>query len=291
VLVTGAASGFGRNVTEKLLARGVTVYATDVNMDLLKEVFQPRVGDNLQLFKLDITKQEDIDRVAAEIEKRGNELYGLVNNAGIASVNGSAGMCLMHEFQWQNISKVYEINVFGMIKMTNKFLPLLRKSQGAIVNLASVAGFIPGPYMGYYSSTKYAVLSYSDCLRQELLPLGVRVITIEPGFAETALLKDIRDVSADPNSEFFSFLDSKLKNRAQAIDKFNPQSPLNVAQVISDSLFLESPEAHYIIDNLFNQFFFGVILFTPPQLKALVLSLPEKIGQCIKNCCQKSKAQ
>jgi len=187
ILVTGASSGIGRDVAIALAERGYVVFAGVRN----EQDYGSVKKENIQKLKpviIDVTKQETVDSCFKTIVKELGRLpfVALVNNAGIAKTYPIEFMSL-DDTKWS-----FEVNYFGMIRVTQKFLPLLRKAgQGArIVQISSVAGLVAAHGGNPYSSTKFAVESLSDSLRREVFPFGISVSCINPGFIQTKILGD-----------------------------------------------------------------------------------------------------
>ena len=174
--VTGCDSGFGSVVVKELAALGYGVFATHMlpaSADTLRSAHA-----NILPLRVDITSQASVDEAAKAIASHlgpGQTLQGLVNNAGIMVQSGPA--------EWtpaDNFEKMFAVNLIGASRVTNSVLPLLRKSRGRIVNVASLAGRVSMPFLAAYSASKYAMEGYSDCLRRELYAWGVTVHIIEP---------------------------------------------------------------------------------------------------------------
>lgn len=188
ILITGASSGIGRYMVETLTARGHFVFAgyrkaEDANA--LKLINPEKV----QSVWLDVTDDNSVNQVKIEIEKSGRKLDVLINNAGLAIGGPLEALSLIE------IRKLYEVNFFGLISVIQTFLPLLRLSQGRIVNISSIAGVFAVPFMVPYSSSKYSVEALSDGLRRELRNQKVKVIMIEPGSLKTPLWRKSIDWS------------------------------------------------------------------------------------------------
>lgn len=192
VYVTGCDSGFGSVVVKDLAARDFGVFATHIN-DASAKILSD-AHPNIVPLKVDITVQKPVDDAAVEIKKKLDSipnavLWGLVNNAGLLLQSGPA--------EWtpaSNLEKMLQVNVVGASRVVNSVLPLLRRSQGRIVNVASIAGRIGLPTQSAYCASKHAIEGYSDCLRRELLDFGVHVIIIEPGvFNKTNLYSTYSD--------------------------------------------------------------------------------------------------
>ncbi|MDQ4076915.1 MAG: SDR family oxidoreductase [Chloroflexota bacterium] len=179
VLITGASTGIGRATAIEMRGRGWRVFATvrrqtDV-VDLTK------VGRGLiEPLIMDVTKQEEVDRAIGTIRERAGRLDALVNNAGIA-VAGPLETLPVEELRRQ-----FEVNVFGLHRVTRATLPLLRESRGRIVNISSAQGQDVIPFAGPYAASKHAVEALSDALRLELHGV-VKVIVIQPGSVKTPI--------------------------------------------------------------------------------------------------------
>lgn len=176
-VITGVSKGLGKALTEEFQKHGYKIIGISRNKGKANpDYFIPA----------DLTKKEDIDRIFTEITKITDKVDVLINNAGIG----------IYE-KWENISeedlrKVFELNFFAVVFLTQKLLPLLKKSKGTIINVSSVAGKIYVPYMGAYCATKYALNAFSDSLRAELQKNNVHVLNlivgrISTGFSSRAL--------------------------------------------------------------------------------------------------------
>ena len=173
ILVTGASTGIGRNLTETLAENGYHVYAgarKDKDFAALDAI------DNVTAVTLDVTKQDQVDAVVAMIRERGTGLYALVNNAGV----GGGGEVVDTPIEDQTF--VYAVNVEGVYRTTKAFSPLVIESRGRIVTTGSIAGTISAiPGFSAYSGSKHWIEAYTDSLATEMEPLGVEVSVVEPG--------------------------------------------------------------------------------------------------------------
>ena len=181
ILVTGASTGIGRKVTERLAADGYFVYAGARKEEDLKALGAIK---NVQAVHLDVTKPEDIDAAVATIQKGGRGLYGLVNNAGVATLAPFADM-KMDEFDL-----VMAVNVYGPVRVTRAFLPLILAQKGRIINIGSISGILASPNLTAYAMSKHAVEAFTDSLAQQLHALGVQVTVIEPGNYNSDIAKN-----------------------------------------------------------------------------------------------------
>ena len=172
VLVTGASTGIGRKVTERLSADGHFVYAgarKDSDLEALGKL------ENVRAVRLDVTKQEDIDGAVTTIEKAGRGLYGLINNAGV----GTQGPLV--ESGYEEFELTMRVNAFGPWRVTRAFAPLIVAAKGRIATTSSVSGILAGANLTSYAMSKHAVEAFTDSLAAEMAPLGVHVSVVEPG--------------------------------------------------------------------------------------------------------------
>ena len=174
ILVTGASSGIGRKITEHLAADGYFVYATARKEEELKALGAIK---NVQPLHLDVTQPADIAAAVEAVTKAGRGLYGLVNNAGVATFGTIADM-RMEEFDL-----TMKVNAYGPVMMIKAFEPLIIAAKGRIVNIGSPSGISDGggPDIVAYVMSKHAVEGLTDSLVRQLAPLGVQVSAVEPG--------------------------------------------------------------------------------------------------------------
>lgn len=224
VLVTGASSGIGRKITEKLARDGYFVYAGARKAEDLKELGTLK---NVQPLKLDVTKQQDIDAAVATITKAGRGLYGLVNNAGVLTI-GSVAETRMDEFD-----TIMAVNVYGPWRMTRAFAPLITASNGRISTIGSIAGIFGSPQSSAYAMSKHTIEAFTDALAGEMAPLGVKVSVIEPGSYKSDILKN--EVQRTGQGEqFLSFVSQQ-------------KEPDDVAAAVEQALFDANPKLRYLV--------------------------------------------
>ncbi|XP_053311671.1 retinol dehydrogenase 7-like isoform X2 [Spea bombifrons] len=182
VLITGCDTGFGNLLVKQLDQRGMQVLAACLT-EKAAEDLKKETSSRVRTTTLDVTDTESVSSaakwVATIVGDKG--LWGLVNNAGIGVPSGPSEWLTKDDFL-----KVLEVNLLGLIDVTIKMLPLIRKSKGRVVNVGSLAGrlTICG---GGYAVSKYGVESFSDGLRREMQPFGVKVSIVEPGFFNTGI--------------------------------------------------------------------------------------------------------
>lgn len=141
-----------------------------------------KCSSSLVIVKLDVTKQEDVEKVVSEIESRSVPLWCLVNNAGIAvNVPVDWGKDV------EEYESVFAVNTFGLVRVTKNCLPLLRQTKGRVVNVTSAAGRIAPPEMAHYCMSKHASRVFSDVARRELAKQSISLVVVEPTFYQTPI--------------------------------------------------------------------------------------------------------
>ena len=194
VVITGCDYGFGKHIALQFHKEGPTVFAGCLNAasaEKLRESVRSETRDRMRAVVLDVTKQVDVDRVQREVASCGLPLQALINNAGVSAF-GWAEMIPVDRYEFN-----MKVNYFGTVRVTKSFLPLLRSSKGRLVNMGSIGARMPSAFGSAYLSTKAAMCSYSDCVRQEVHRFGVSVCLIEPGFFATELLANGSSAGAD----------------------------------------------------------------------------------------------
>ncbi|NXH13301.1 RDH16 dehydrogenase, partial [Bucco capensis] len=182
VLITGCDSGFGNLLAQQLAARGLRVLAACLT-EAAAARLRANASSRLQTVLLDVTSSQSIAAATAWVRERVGDrgLWGLVNNAGIAVPTAPNEWLTKDDFV-----KVLDVNLVGLIEVTVSLLPLVRKAQGRVVNVASVMGRVSF-FGGGYCISKFGVEAFSDCLRLEMRSFGVKVSVIEPGYFKTAI--------------------------------------------------------------------------------------------------------
>ncbi len=182
VLITGASTGIGRACALHMDRLGWRVFA-GVRQDTDAASLRAEASDRLVPVKLDVTSAASIQDVLSIVNTALAEdgLSGLVNNAGIPYGGPVEYLSL------DQVRRLFEVNYFGVIAITQAFLPLLRKARGRIVNMSSVGGMVSSPFVSPYSSSKFALEALSDSLRMELRPWHMHVSVVEPGAIDTPI--------------------------------------------------------------------------------------------------------
>ncbi len=174
VVVTGVSSGIGCAAAEKFAERGCRVIGT------VRSTAKAAALRNVELVEMDVRDDASVRRAIQSIIARTGRIDVLVNNAG-TSVLGA-----VEETAPAEAAALFDTNVFGILRTTQAVLPQMRAQRGGrIVNVSSVLGFLPAPYMGFYSASKHAVEGLSESLDHEVRRFGIRVTLVEPAFART----------------------------------------------------------------------------------------------------------
>jgi NAD(P)-dependent dehydrogenase (short-subunit alcohol dehydrogenase family) len=193
VVITGASTGIGEACALSLDRRGWQVFAA-VRREEDGRRLQARASERLRPVLLDVTDGPGIAAAVREVASAVGPggVQGLVNNAGIA-VGGPLEFISLEQFRWQ-----FEVNVFGLLQVTQLFLPLIRTGHGRIVNIGSIAGRVASPMVGPYCASKHAVEALTDALRLELAPWELHVSVVEPGVVATPIWdKGVREMDAE----------------------------------------------------------------------------------------------
>ena len=183
ILVTGASSGIGLAITTELVKRQYQVFACARKEEDLKRL-QNEVG--AIPVELDVTNEQQVKNLVTVVlsQRRGSSsLFGLINSAGIAR-HGPVECVPMSVLR-----KQFEVNFFGLYSVTQTLLPFLREARGRIINISSISGRISSPFLSPYSASKFAVEALTDSLRRVVGSLGVKVVSICPGFIKTPMLE------------------------------------------------------------------------------------------------------
>ena len=244
VLVTGASSGIGRKITERLAANGFFVYAgarSQPDLDALNAI------KNVQAVRLDVTVPADISAAVATVTKAGRGLWGVVNNAGVVVV------APLIEADEKELDFIFGVNLYGPYRITKAFAPLLLESKGRVVNISSLNGIVASPMIGAYSMSKHAVEAYGDGLSAELARFGVRVSLIEPGNYGTEIGRNLiarMDTSIVKGSRF----EPQMRATINSMRQFeNNPPPDEVADAVLDAMSSANPKARYLVVPVQNQ--------------------------------------
>jgi NAD(P)-dependent dehydrogenase (short-subunit alcohol dehydrogenase family) len=232
VLVTGASSGIGRKITERLAADGYFVYATarkDADLKALAAI------PNVQALRLDVTQRADIAAAVEMITKAGRGLYGLVNNAGVGTYGTIADMSA------EEFDLCMKVNVYGPVMMIKAFQPLVIAEKGRIVNIGSLSGVLASSKIPAYVMSKHAIEGLTDSLAVLLAPLGVHVSVVEPGNYRGNI--DQNMLARLPDDEKAKVAKALGPN----LDASQLPEPDEVAVAVEQALFEATPKRRYVV--------------------------------------------
>ena len=247
VVVTGASTGIGKACALRLDGEGFSVFAT-VRKPSDGASLKAEASERLQPLLLDVTDKTALAAAVQEVgERTGRQLYGLVNNAGIAI--GGPLECVSIE----EIRQVIEVNVIGLMAMTQAFLPFLKSPHGRIVNIGSASGLVAIPLMSPYAASKFAVQAVSDSLRVELKPLGISVSLIAAGKVQSEIWEKARSHKSDllqtldleilaPYQPFLKYFEKEL----QATDALPTEEAV---KAVFRALTARNPRPRYLVGN------------------------------------------
>lgn len=240
ILVTGASTGIGRNLSETLAKNGYHVYA---GARKAKDLAALNTIDNITAVKLDVTKQDEIDAVVALIREKGTGLYALVNNAGI----GGGGPVL--ETAVEDQTMLYKVNVEGVYRVTKAFAPFIIESKGRISTTGSIAGTIARSSSNAYSGSKHWIEAFTDALADEMTALDVKVSVIEPGNYQSHIRRSsvlrrqakVEAAGGKVTEEMKKMYDDTAKR------ELSFKKPDEVSAAYMHALFDENPLRRYVV--------------------------------------------
>ncbi|RUU16297.1 oxidoreductase [Mesorhizobium sp. M6A.T.Ca.TU.002.02.2.1] len=178
-LVTGASTGIGHATAKALQNAGFRVFGTS------RRAVAER-ADGVTMLTCDVTDDASVAKLVDDVLAEAGRIDLLVNNAGVGLLGGA------EESSTVQAQALFDVNVFGVLRVTNAVLPAMRRQgKGRIVNLSSVLGLIPAPYSALYASTKHAIEGYSESLDHELRPFGIRVVLVEPAYTRTSFEENL----------------------------------------------------------------------------------------------------
>ena len=238
-LVTGASSGIGESTAQLLAKAGYKVYGTSRR--------EAQAGDRpFEMLPLDVTSDESVEAAVGDVMRRSGRIDLLVNNAGFSVAPAGA-----EESSIEQARAIFDTNFFGIVRMTRAVVPHMRhQGGGRILNIGSVLGFLPAPYMALYAATKHAIEGYSESLDHELRTRGIRVSVIEPAYTKTAF--DANALEPDSKLEEYREARTALSRHISAI-MTTADEPGVVADVVLRAALSVSPKVRYTAGSLANR--------------------------------------
>uniref|UniRef100_A0A8C2X3N9 Zgc:113142 n=1 Tax=Cyclopterus lumpus TaxID=8103 RepID=A0A8C2X3N9_CYCLU len=277
VLITGCDSGFGYELAQCLDHKGFVVFAGCLSPEGAgAQTLATESSSNLKILKLDVTSDEDVQRAKKIVQENlpDKGLWAVVNNAGVTD---------WAEIEWSSIGdfrNMVDINLFGAIRTSSAFLPLIRASRGRMVYMSSIFAFFTCLNMGAYSVSKRGLEAFADCLRVEMASFGVKVSIIQPGnFGQATNILKIKT-----SLEIWEKLDEERKQifNRQYIDLANQyytatcQSGFKNADMVIDAMLhavtAARPKYRYLLASATDTFFFMLFPYLPTVLTDAVMS-------------------
>jgi NAD(P)-dependent dehydrogenase (short-subunit alcohol dehydrogenase family) len=244
-LVTGSSSGMGFATAITMARAGIHTYASMRNLKKSKTIIELASAEKLplQVLQLDVNDKKSVKEAITKIVTEKERIDVLVNNAGYG-LFGSLEDVSIEEMKAQ-----FETNFFGVIRVTQLVLPIMRKQKsGTIVNVSSVGGRIGLPILSAYQSTKFALEGLSESMSYELEPFGIKVVIIEPGAIRSNIMNSSiwAKKAQDPKSPYFSQL-QKIKDHFKSMMENESSPPEEVAKVILEAITSENPQLRYTV--------------------------------------------
>lgn len=239
-LITGCSTGFGRALATNLLENGYRVAVTARNTDKVADLVAIN-PENAIAIALDVTNKQQVATAVEKAEAHFGRIDVLVNNAGFGYFGA------IEESDEAEARSMFEANFWGLAEMTRAVLPKMRERRsGTIVNISSIGGFVSFPGLGYYHATKYAVNGFSEALKKEVEPLGIKVVLVQPSGFRT----DWAGRSAnDAPSTIGDYAETAGMNQA-AIRGYSgnqPGDPIRAAEAIVQAVESEEPPFYFLL--------------------------------------------
>src|SRR5881628_2691985 len=230
-LVTGVTSGIGREIAQLLAERGARVFGT------VRDPQSASPIPGVEMVRMDVTDDSSVNEAVQSIEQKAGPVQLLVNSAGYSFMGA------LEETSVEEARQQFETNLFGVLRVTNSVLPGMRRQGfGRIVNISSVLGFLPAPYMGIYVASKHAVEGYTETLDHEVRRFGVRALLVEPAQTKTNIrgnskfAKVALDVYADERKRLTDVVQQSIEHG---------DDPRIVAEAVYQALTAKSPRLRY----------------------------------------------
>ena len=237
ILITGTAYGIGRSTAEYLLDKGHIVFGGDILVE--ENLYLNDIGGIA--LEMDVTNQEHIDKAVQQIINEHGRIDVLVNNAGLG-VYGAIEEVTMEDAYYQ-----YDVNLFGLARVTKSVLPHMRKQKsGTIINISSVLGETYGPLAGWYLSSKHALEGWSDALRVELKEFDINVVIVQPGAINTNFFNVSRSYldKYKQDSNYTHLYGEPVADSENSVLS-NQSEPIVIAKVINKAINAKNPKTRY----------------------------------------------
>ncbi len=246
VVVTGSSSGIGFTTSLLLARNGFYTYATMRNLDKSKRIMDIVKKESLplQVIQLDVNDDKSVKNAIDKIVAEKKRIDVLINNAGYGLIG------CVEDLSLDETRAIFETNLFGIMRVTQAVLPVMRKQRsGTVVNVSSVAGRVGFPVTPAYISTKFALEGLSESMRYELEQFGINVIIVEPGAVRTDFPDNMKVAkkAADPNSPYAQLTQKVSAGLKLLLEHGTP--PEEIAKVILKALTSDNPDPRYLAGN------------------------------------------
>jgi len=230
-VVTGASTGIGKATAERLAQDGYRVYGTSRRGG--QAGLQP-----FEMLALDVTNDESVEAAVEQVMQREGRIDLLVNNAGFGIEMAGA-----EESSTEQAQAIFDTNFFGTLRMTRAVVPHMRhQGGGRIINIGSIVGLLPMPYMTIYAASKHAIEGYSESLDHELRTMGIRVSIVEPGITKTSF--DTSSQEADSKLEEYRGIRMAVTKRMMDLYRVGDE-PAVVAETVLKVAKADNPKLRY----------------------------------------------
>jgi NAD(P)-dependent dehydrogenase (short-subunit alcohol dehydrogenase family) len=239
VMVTGASSGLGKAFAKALLAEGMAVYGAARRIEQMADL----ASLGAVTLKMDVTREDEVQAAVHRIGQANGGVDVLINNAGFGMYGA------MEDISIDDARYQFEVNLFGMARLTQLLLPPMReKRAGKIINISSMGGKIYTPLGSWYHATKHAVEGWSDCLRLELTPFNIHVVIIEPGVIAT----EFGEVMMEPmlkrsgSGAYRRMANAFAAAMKASFEKYGASDPQVIVDLVLHAVRVRKPRTRYV---------------------------------------------
>ena len=238
--ITGCSTGFGRELTRAVVARGFRAVVTARDPKQVTDIVAGHEDRALAL-TLDVTDPAQVAESVRRAEERLGRIDVLVNNAGIGY------FAAVEESDEADVRRMFEIDFFGLARMIQAILPGMRKHRrGHIINISSIAGLAPFPSLGYYCAAKFAVEGLSECLAMEVGPLGIKATLVEPsGFRTDWAGRSANEASVEIAD--YAATAGAVRRQLRELSGKQPGDPVRAANAIIQAVEAPNPPLHLLL--------------------------------------------
>jgi NAD(P)-dependent dehydrogenase (short-subunit alcohol dehydrogenase family) len=238
--ITGCSTGFGRELAKYLLENDYRVVVTARNADKVQDLVKIKT-ENALAINLDVTNKAQVKQAVAQAEEHFGVIDVLVNNAGFGYFGA------IEESDEAEVRSMFETNFWGLAEMTRAVLPKMReRRRGQIVNVSSIGGFVGNPSVAYYNATKFAVNGFSEALKKEVEPLGIKVTVVQPsGFRTDWAGRSANDATS--TIEDYKNTAGSFQSMIRGYSGHQPGDPVRAAKAIVQAVESENPPFNLLL--------------------------------------------